>query len=165
MEYLRDAWASDRRAEWSIWMVYSKVELPHHFISSRVDESSYPGTRGKALSLRKFGISDDVINIISYFCSIHYWLLSLLIWIFSLSGQPAQSAAMRAELHRRSIAQMRVRYWFLVLHSHIFCSWEFMNWCCFWSDQQSVTSRHVYFWRSFKHSYCNRRSCCASTIA
>lgn len=72
MEYLRDAWASDRRAEWSIWMVYSKVELPHHFISSRVDESSYPGTRGKALSLRKFGISDDVINIISYFCSIHY---------------------------------------------------------------------------------------------
>ncbi|KDO50637.1 hypothetical protein CISIN_1g003622mg [Citrus sinensis] len=80
MEYLRDAWASDRRAEWSIWMVYSKVELPHHFISSRVDESSYPGTRGKALSLRKFGISDD----------------------------PAQSAAMRAELHRRSIAQMRI---------------------------------------------------------
>ncbi|XP_057501083.1 uncharacterized protein LOC130785064 isoform X3 [Actinidia eriantha] len=44
-EFLRDAWANDRRAEWSIWMVYSK---------------------------------------------------------------PAQSAAVRAELHRRSIEQMRI---------------------------------------------------------
>jgi hypothetical protein len=34
LEYLRDIWTKDRRAEWSIWMVYSKVEMPHHFINS-----------------------------------------------------------------------------------------------------------------------------------
>ncbi|KAL5789903.1 hypothetical protein ACOSQ2_004791 [Xanthoceras sorbifolium] len=79
MEFLRDAWANDRKAEWSIWMVYSKVDMPHHFISG-VDESSYQGIRAKALSMRKFNVSED----------------------------PAQSAAMRAELHRRSIAQMRI---------------------------------------------------------
>ncbi|KAK3000770.1 hypothetical protein RJ639_020617, partial [Escallonia herrerae] len=70
LEFLRDAWANDRRAEWSIWMVYSKVEMPHQYISSEVDESTYYGVHGKA--------------------------------------PPAQTAATRAELHRRSIAQMRI---------------------------------------------------------
>ncbi|KAK2664209.1 hypothetical protein Ddye_002783 [Dipteronia dyeriana] len=79
MEFMRDAWANDRKAEWSIWMVYSKIEMPNHFISG-VDGSSYQGIRGKALSLRKLNVNED----------------------------PAQSAAMRAELHRRSIAQMRI---------------------------------------------------------
>ncbi|GAB2219628.1 hypothetical protein Droror1_Dr00007265 [Drosera rotundifolia] len=79
LEYLCDAWANDRRAEWSIWMVYSKVEMPHHYISSRAEESSYyGGTRAKASALRK--LTDD----------------------------PAQTAAARAELHRRSVAQMRI---------------------------------------------------------
>uniref|UniRef100_A0A5B7C301 DUF676 domain-containing protein n=1 Tax=Davidia involucrata TaxID=16924 RepID=A0A5B7C301_DAVIN len=78
LEFLRDAWASDRRAEWSIWMVYSKVEMPHQYINSGVDDSSFHGIRGKALVSRK--LNDD----------------------------PAQAAAMRAELHRRSIAQMRI---------------------------------------------------------
>lgn len=78
LEYLRDQWAIDRRAEWSIWMVYSKVEMPHQYISSAVDDSSYHRFHGRAPVLRK--ITED----------------------------PAQTAAMRAELHRRSIAQMRI---------------------------------------------------------
>ncbi|CAI9112471.1 OLC1v1012925C2 [Oldenlandia corymbosa var. corymbosa] len=78
LEYLRDQWAIDRRAEWSIWMVYSKVEMPHQYISSAVDDSTYHANRGRAPVLRK--ITED----------------------------PAQTAAMRAELHRRSIAQMKI---------------------------------------------------------
>lgn len=78
LEFLREAWANDRRAEWSIWMVYSKVEMPHHYLSSGVNDSSYHGARAKVPIIRK--LTDD----------------------------PAQMAAMRAELHRRSIAQMRI---------------------------------------------------------
>ncbi|KAL0385010.1 UNVERIFIED_CONTAM: protein FAM [Sesamum radiatum] len=78
VEFLCNQWALDRRAEWSIWMVYTKVEMPHQYISNVVDDSSIHGLRGRAPSLRK------------------------------LTGDPAQTAAMRAELHRRSIAQMRI---------------------------------------------------------
>lgn len=78
MDFLRDQWAIDRRSEWSIWMVHSKVEMPHQYISSDIDSSSYHGSRGRAPVMRK--ITED----------------------------PAQTAAMRAELHRRSIAQMRI---------------------------------------------------------
>ncbi|KAL2935349.1 hypothetical protein RDABS01_018467 [Bienertia sinuspersici] len=79
MEYLRESWANDRRTEWSIWMVHSKVEMPHHVISSRSEEVSlHGGLRGKVAVLRK--LADD----------------------------PAQAAATRAELHRRSIAQMKI---------------------------------------------------------
>eukprot|EP00258_Populus_trichocarpa_P022718 XP_024438737.1 protein FAM135B isoform X3 [Populus trichocarpa] len=73
LEFLRDVWTKDRRAEWSIWMVYSKVDMPHQYISSGTDDSFYHGHRR----------SSSVLN-------------------------PAQSAATRADLHRRSIAQMRV---------------------------------------------------------
>ncbi|EEF34216.1 conserved hypothetical protein [Ricinus communis] len=78
LDFLRMAWAKDRRAEWSIWIVSSKVEMPHHYISSRNDESSnYAGSR-RVLT---------------------FW---------KLPDDPAQTAAMRAELHRRSIAQMKI---------------------------------------------------------
>ncbi|KAL1194369.1 hypothetical protein V5N11_017837 [Cardamine amara subsp. amara] len=77
LEYLRDIWTKDRRAEWSIWMVYSKVEMPHHFINS--------------------GMS-DILN-----QSAHKRVSSVL-----KLNEPAQVAANRAELHRRSIAQMRI---------------------------------------------------------
>ncbi|KAK4800864.1 hypothetical protein SAY86_021351 [Trapa natans] len=76
MEYLHDAWAIDRRAEWSIWMVYTKVEMPHQYISSGFIE---PSNRKRVLSSLKV---DD----------------------------PAQNASMRAELHRQSIAQMRINH-------------------------------------------------------
>ncbi|XP_022772973.1 protein FAM135B-like isoform X2 [Durio zibethinus] len=78
LEFLRDGWAKDRRAEWSIWMVYSKVEMPHHYINGGFDESSHRFVHKRGSSLWK--LTDD----------------------------PAQIAAMRAELHRRSIAQMRI---------------------------------------------------------
>ncbi|KAL5726926.1 hypothetical protein ACHQM5_000169 [Ranunculus cassubicifolius] len=78
LDHLRDAWASDRRAEWSIWMVYSKVEMPHHVLSSGRDGSSHGSSRGKSLMSRK------------------------------LNHDPAQTAMTRAERHRRSIAQMRI---------------------------------------------------------
>lgn len=39
LDYLRDAWASDRRAEWSIWMVYTKVDMPHQYINSSFEDA------------------------------------------------------------------------------------------------------------------------------
>ncbi|KAL3528277.1 hypothetical protein ACH5RR_007599 [Cinchona calisaya] len=54
------------------------VDMPHQYISSAIDDSSYHGFHGRATVVRK--IIED----------------------------PAQTAAMRAELHRRSIAQMRI---------------------------------------------------------
>ncbi|XP_010414740.1 PREDICTED: protein FAM135B-like isoform X2 [Camelina sativa] len=77
LEYLRDNWTKDRRAEWSIWMVYSKVEMPHHFINSGMT---------------------DILNQSAH--KRHPSVLKL--------NEPAQIAATRAELHRRSIAQMRI---------------------------------------------------------
>ena len=58
-EFLRDAWANDRRAEWSIWMVYSKVDMPHQYISSGFDDS-FHDAHGKASALRK--LNGDVID-------------------------------------------------------------------------------------------------------
>ncbi|KAA3476580.1 protein FAM135B-like protein isoform X1 [Gossypium australe] len=78
LDFLRDEWAKDRRAEWSIWMVYSKVDMPHRYINGSFDESSHQIVHKRGSSLWK--LTDD----------------------------PAQVAAMRAELHRRSIAQMRM---------------------------------------------------------
>ncbi|CAF1924586.1 protein FAM135B isoform X1 [Brassica napus] len=77
LEYLRDTWRRDRRAEWSIWMVYSKVEMPHHFISGMYDTSNHSSHKRATTSVLKL-------------------------------NDPAQVAATRAELHRRSIAQMRI---------------------------------------------------------
>ncbi|KAJ4849570.1 hypothetical protein Tsubulata_019817 [Turnera subulata] len=78
LEFLSNSWSKDRRAEWSIWMVYSKVEMPHHYMMSGNDDTATRGTHRRVASLLK--IADD----------------------------PAQHAATRAELHRRSIAQMRI---------------------------------------------------------
>ncbi|KAL1120001.1 hypothetical protein V6Z11_D01G140900 [Gossypium hirsutum] len=78
VQFLRDAWSKDRRAEWSIWMVYSKVEMPHHYINGGFDEPSHHIVHKRGPSLLK------------------------------LTDEPAELATMRAELHRRSIAQMRI---------------------------------------------------------
>ncbi|KAI3974663.1 hypothetical protein MKX01_029653 [Papaver californicum] len=76
LDFLREAWANDRRAEWSIWMVYSKVAMPHHCLRS--DESFHRSIRGKGSLAQK------------------------------LNEDPIQAAVTRADLHRRSIAQMRI---------------------------------------------------------
>ncbi|XP_027354668.1 protein FAM135B [Abrus precatorius] len=78
IEFLRDAWAKNRKAEWSIWMLYSKVEMPHHYINSESDKSSHHGVHRRVSSLWK------------------------------LPDEPFQTAATRAELHRKSIEQMRI---------------------------------------------------------
>ncbi|KAL7098636.1 hypothetical protein ACP275_09G030300 [Erythranthe tilingii] len=89
LEFLCNQWAVDRKSEWSIWMVYTKVEMPHQYISSLVDGSSYQGLHGRSPVMRK------------------------------LTGDPAQTAAMRAGLHRRSIAQMMMNNQF-IQDMHIF---------------------------------------------
>jgi hypothetical protein len=80
---------------------------------------------------------------------------------FSFSSvQPIQTAIMRAELHRRGIAQMRVSdcvlfrmlYNFPVSAAGVYDIYDLH------ADQQSVASRHVYIWRSFACSYYYRRT-------
>ncbi|XP_020220913.1 protein FAM135B isoform X2 [Cajanus cajan] len=79
LEFLHNSWANDRRTEWSIWMVYSKVDMPHQYISNGVEATSlYRNLRARSTSTRRF--TDD----------------------------PVQTATVRAELHRRGIAQMRI---------------------------------------------------------
>ncbi|KAF7842672.1 protein FAM135B-like isoform X1 [Senna tora] len=79
LEFLRNSWAIDRRAEWSIWMVYSKAMMPHQNMSDGVEGTSmHWGKPGRYLNSRK--LTDD----------------------------PALTATTRAELHRRGIAQMRI---------------------------------------------------------
>lgn len=80
LKYLREAWAKDRRAEWSIWMVYSKVEMPHHYLNSGFDEPPYNGVHRKVSSLLK--LNDDVNTDTLHFslptclvtCIKHLWL-------------------------------------------------------------------------------------------
>ncbi|XP_039688079.1 protein FAM135A [Medicago truncatula] len=75
---LHNTWAKDRKAEWSIWMIYSKVEMPHHYINSGSDDSSRRAMHKRVSSLWK------------------------------LPDEPLETAISCAELHRRSIAQMRI---------------------------------------------------------
>ncbi|GAU14295.1 hypothetical protein TSUD_308540 [Trifolium subterraneum] len=78
LEFLRNTWAKDRKSEWSIWMMYSKVEMPHHYINSGNDESSRRGMHKRVSSLWK------------------------------LPDEPHETAITCAEHHRRNIAQMRI---------------------------------------------------------
>ncbi|XP_044511003.1 protein FAM135B-like isoform X2 [Mangifera indica] len=88
LTYLRNAWAKDRRAEWSIWMLYSKLEMPYHYLNSGLEEPPHNGVHERVSSLLKL-------------------------------NDPAQLAAMHAELHRRSIAQMKINNRF-IQDMHIF---------------------------------------------
>ncbi|XP_029126722.1 protein FAM135B isoform X2 [Cajanus cajan] len=76
--FLRDAWVKDRKVEWSIWMLYSKVEMPHQYINNN-------------------NKSDESSN------RVHRRVSTL----WKLPDEPLQTAATRAELHRKSIEQMR----------------------------------------------------------
>ncbi|TKY59556.1 FAM135B protein [Spatholobus suberectus] len=79
LEFLRKTWVIDRRTEWSIWMIYSKVAMPYQNMSNGVEGTSLAhGIHRSSISTRRF--PDD----------------------------PIQTATMRAELHRRGIAQMRI---------------------------------------------------------
>ncbi|MED6193113.1 hypothetical protein PIB30_015998 [Stylosanthes scabra] len=41
MEFLRNSWAEEQRIEWSIWMVYSKVAMPHQPKSNGAERHVY----------------------------------------------------------------------------------------------------------------------------
>ncbi|KAE9610693.1 putative protein FAM135, alpha/Beta hydrolase [Lupinus albus] len=95
LEFLRDSWANDRRTEWSIWMVYSKVLVPHQYMSDGVDGISL---HGSPLSTKK--ITNDSIQTAAMRAELQRRAIAQM--------RPIQTAAMRAELHRRGIAQMRI---------------------------------------------------------
>ncbi|CAJ1963578.1 unnamed protein product [Sphenostylis stenocarpa] len=61
LEFLRNSWANDRRNEWSIWMMYSKVDMPHQYMSNGVEGTSlYRSLRGRSSNTRRF--NDDINN-------------------------------------------------------------------------------------------------------
>ncbi|XP_066355513.1 uncharacterized protein [Miscanthus floridulus] len=78
LDYLHDVWAIDRKAEWSIWTVHSKIEMPHRYLRSMTDDSTHRHSLLRGSVSRKF--HDD----------------------------PVQNSVSRAELHRKSIAQMKI---------------------------------------------------------
>ena len=59
LDYLHDVWAIDRKAEWSIWTVHSKIEIPHRYLRSMDDDSSHRHSLLRVSGSRKF--HDDVI--------------------------------------------------------------------------------------------------------
>ncbi|KAG6403973.1 hypothetical protein SASPL_136207 [Salvia splendens] len=80
LEYLRSQWVIDRKSEWSMWIVRTKVKMPEQYIGCWVDESSYHPVHGRPAIPQK--ITGDVI--------------------------PAQTAANQAGLLRQSIATMMI---------------------------------------------------------
>lgn len=62
MDYLHETWATDRKTEWSIWMVRSKADIPHRYLKSKSDGSYNLNVPGKVSPVRK--MSDDVINLV-----------------------------------------------------------------------------------------------------
>ncbi|XP_024319369.1 uncharacterized protein LOC100837726 isoform X4 [Brachypodium distachyon] len=78
LDYLHDIWDIDRKSEWSIWIVHSKIEIPHRYMQSVADSTSPRHSLRRVSSSKKF----------------HH--------------DPVQNASSRAELHRKSIAQMKI---------------------------------------------------------
>lgn len=65
----------DRRTEWSIWMVYSKVAMPHQNMIDAVEGTSMShGVHRSSILTRRF--TDDVIIYYLIFIS------SVVLWIF-----------------------------------------------------------------------------------
>ncbi|CAD6255249.1 unnamed protein product [Miscanthus lutarioriparius] len=76
LDYLHDMWDIDRKAEWSIWIIHSKIEIPHRYLRSMNEDS--PRHLIRISSSRK----------------VHH--------------DPIQNSMSQAELHRKSIAQMKI---------------------------------------------------------
>ncbi|KAG2614993.1 hypothetical protein PVAP13_3NG025700 [Panicum virgatum] len=60
LDYLHDVWAIDRKAEWSIWTVHSKIEIPHRYLRSMDDDSSHRHSLLRVSGSRKF--HDDPVQ-------------------------------------------------------------------------------------------------------
>ncbi|XP_025828190.1 protein FAM135B-like [Panicum hallii] len=78
LDYLHAIWDLDRKAEWSIWIIHSKIEIPHRYLRSMTDYSPRHGHLLRISSSRK----------------VHH--------------DPIQNSMSQAELHRKSIAQMKI---------------------------------------------------------
>jgi len=78
LEFLRKSWAIDRRTEWSIWMVYSKVAMPHQYMHNKVEGTSLHHSLHRS-SLNTRRLIDDVIiyDMLYKIQKIHYCLLCL----------------------------------------------------------------------------------------
>lgn len=59
LEYLRSQWVIDRKSEWSMWIVHTKVKMPEQYVGCWVDESSYHPVHGRPAIPQK--ITGDVI--------------------------------------------------------------------------------------------------------
>ncbi|TVU26745.1 hypothetical protein EJB05_29305 [Eragrostis curvula] len=77
LDYLQSVWDDDRKAEWSIWIIHSNIEIPHRYLRGMTDDSS-PRHLLRISSSRKF------------------------------NQDPIQNSISRAELHRKSIAKMKI---------------------------------------------------------
>ncbi|KAK3119825.1 hypothetical protein QOZ80_9AG0675890 [Eleusine coracana subsp. coracana] len=77
LDYLHAIWDDNRKTEWSIWIIHSKIEIPHRYLRSMTNDSS-PRHLLRISSSRK------------------------------LHQDPIQNSISRAELHRRSIAKMKI---------------------------------------------------------
>ncbi|KAH9325955.1 hypothetical protein KI387_006133, partial [Taxus chinensis] len=79
MEYLHRVWAEDRISEWSLFLVHSKMELTHHnSINGDVEDNGWVTQAARKSFMRKS------------------------------NEDPAIAAASRADLHRKSIEQMKI---------------------------------------------------------
>ncbi|XP_042017030.1 uncharacterized protein LOC121765053 isoform X2 [Salvia splendens] len=78
LEYLRSQWVIDRKSEWSMWIVHTKVKMPEQYIGCWVDESLYHPVHGRPAIPQK------------------------------ITGDPAQTAANQAGLLRQSIATLMI---------------------------------------------------------
>ncbi|KAF0895854.1 hypothetical protein E2562_016582 [Oryza meyeriana var. granulata] len=78
LKHLHSIWDANRKSEWSIWIVHSEVDIPHRYLSSLSGKSSPRHSLLRSSSSRK------------------------------LHPDPVQNSSSRAEIHRRSIAQMKI---------------------------------------------------------
>lgn len=84
MEYLRGVWAEDRSTEWAMWLVHSKLEIPQQ-----------NSTNGD--------VEDNA----------QYLFVAGKAFLKKSNEDPAVTAASRADLHRKSIEQMKINSHYL----------------------------------------------------
>jgi hypothetical protein len=59
LDYLHAIWDFDRKSEWSIWIIHSKIDIPHRYLRSMTDDSPRHGHLRRISSSRKVHL--DVI--------------------------------------------------------------------------------------------------------
>ncbi|KAL5205076.1 hypothetical protein ABZP36_009947 [Zizania latifolia] len=93
LDHLRSIWDADWKSEWSIFIVHSKVDIPHHYLRSLSGKSSPRHSLLRSSSSRRIHLD------------------------------PEHNSSSRAELHRRSIAQMKAGSWSM-LRPGVICKYN-----------------------------------------